>query len=325
MANPFYVQPMGGINLSQGIMDGLRMGQQRELIDQRQQALAQREAAAAQEAAVRQQIADAYHSGDEARMRELVVTYPDLAKGLSDAMAFNSDESRKMMQGAWAAAYENPEKSAEILEAVIAQGESAGLDMRHSRADLEKIQAGEITPEGAKAIAGMRLLTTGAVDTYNRLQDSPTTEEKKYNFWQKMPEGETKTAFGKKHGFLDDQGGALTSAQVANNAEIDAARRRLKNMDRNEVLRLSRKATDTGRTNPDYDPGIGRLVSAATQRKVGEDTEFEEYHSKFYGVGGGNEPRPASENDAKIQAILQANPGWDADKARRYLEYLNKQ
>ena len=118
----------------------------------------------------------------------------------------------------------------------------------------------------------------------------------------KLPPGMTETAEGRlgfKPGFVEAQGalakakrgsgGRITLAQQRDNIEIDAARRELEasGLSREEILRRSQKATDTGRKNPDYDPFIGRLVGAATQRKIGDDPEFEQFYSRVYGTGPG--------------------------------------
>ncbi len=82
-----------------------------------------------------------------------------------------------------------------------------------------------------------------------------------------------------------DPDGDTTPAQQANNAEIDAARATLDRMglDKAEILRRIQKATNTGRENPDYDPGLERLVRTATQRKVGKDLKFNLIHRRYLG------------------------------------------
>lgn len=70
-------------------------------------------------------------------------------------------------------------------------------------------------------------------------------------------------------------GGGPTLTQERGNAEIDAARERIASMAPGEVKRRSQKATNTGRENPDYDPGIARASSLAARRKVGDDSAFD--------------------------------------------------
>ena len=82
-----------------------------------------------------------------------------------------------------------------------------------------------------------------------------------------------------------DPDGGVTQAQQANNAEIDQARTTLDRMglDKAEILRRTQKATNTGRENPDYDPGLERIVRAATQRKVGSDPYYNLFHRRYLG------------------------------------------
>ncbi len=82
-----------------------------------------------------------------------------------------------------------------------------------------------------------------------------------------------------------DPDGGVTPAQQANNAEIDQARATLDRLglDKAEILRRTQKATNTGRENPDYDPGLERIVRAATQRKVGSDPYYNLFHRRYLG------------------------------------------
>ena len=54
-------------------------------------------------------------------------------------------------------------------------------------------------------------------------------------------------------------------------------------LDKAEILRRIQKATNTGRENPLYDPGLERLVRTATQRKVGKDLNFNLIHRRYLG------------------------------------------
>lgn len=78
--------------------------------------------------------------------------------------------------------------------------------------------------------------------------------------------------------------GGPTEPQVANNAEIDQARRMLEGITAEDIKR-NVPASATGRENPDYNAGLDRLISIATQRKVGvSDPEFENVWSRLYGL-----------------------------------------
>ncbi len=77
--------------------------------------------------------------------------------------------------------------------------------------------------------------------------------------------------------------GGLTAAQQANNSEINQARRALGDLSREEIMRRTQEATATGRNNPLYDPHLSGVLRAATQRKVGEDPDFESIHQSYLG------------------------------------------
>lgn len=89
---------------------------------------------------------------------------------------------------------------------------------------------------------------------------------------------------------LDARGG-LTSAQKRSNLEIDAARAAVSGLAQHDVMRRTAKATNTGRENPDYDPGLARQVALAGRRKVGDDEAFDRRGDKP------TEPSPAAALD----------------------------
>lgn len=81
-----------------------------------------------------------------------------------------------------------------------------------------------------------------------------------------------------------DRKKSVTASQEATNNEIDAARRRLGKISRSDVIRKSQQYDpNTGAENPAFDPFVSRLVKKATERKIGDDPEFEKIYSRFYG------------------------------------------
>jgi hypothetical protein len=89
---------------------------------------------------------------------------------------------------------------------------------------------------------------------------------------------------GKVEG-LPGSGSDLSQAQLANNAEIDAAREYLLGGDLtlDEIVRRTQESTATGRENPDFDPYLAQTYRLAMQRKVGEDPEFATMQKRFRG------------------------------------------
>lgn len=70
---------------------------------------------------------------------------------------------------------------------------------------------------------------------------------------------------------------SLTEPQLRANAEIDAARKALAGMSRDEVLRKTQAATATGRTNREYDPQLAGQWKLANRKKYGPDAQFDQY------------------------------------------------
>jgi len=70
-------------------------------------------------------------------------------------------------------------------------------------------------------------------------------------------------------------GGKVTMSQDRSNMEIDAAREAITGMSPQEIMRRTAKATNTGRENPDYSPGLARQAALANRRKIGADDWFD--------------------------------------------------
>lgn len=72
------------------------------------------------------------------------------------------------------------------------------------------------------------------------------------------------------------KGGSLTLAQERMNAEVDAARKTIAGLTPKDIAHRTAKATNTGRENPDYDPGLARQARLAATRKIGDDENFDQ-------------------------------------------------
>lgn len=70
--------------------------------------------------------------------------------------------------------------------------------------------------------------------------------------------------------------GGLTVAQQRSNAEIEAAREAVAGLSPQDIMRRTAKATNTGRENPDYDPGLARQAALANRRMLGTDDWFDQ-------------------------------------------------
>jgi hypothetical protein len=102
---------------------------------------------------------------------------------------------------------------------------------------------------------------------------------------------------GQYQSFPGQDSGGVTSAQFANNAEIDAARRYLteSGLGMADVIARTQEQTATGRENPDYDPYLARSFNLAMQRKIGDDPDFESFQSRYRG-GSTATPPPSGVN-----------------------------
>lgn len=113
-------------------------------------------------------------------------------------------------------------------------------------------------------------------------------------------------AIGKPGKPTKQGGGGLTRAQEAGNLEIDEARRLVKGLTRNELIRRTQQMTETGAPNPDYDPMLSATVRKALKRKVGvADAEFEIISKQFRGTDTAPAPRaPADLSDDELLKSL---------------------
>lgn len=74
--------------------------------------------------------------------------------------------------------------------------------------------------------------------------------------------------------------GHLTPPQQRGNLEIDAAREAVAGMSAQEINMRTAKATNTGRDNPNYDPGLAHQAALASRRKIGVDDWFDQRQGK---------------------------------------------
>lgn len=75
---------------------------------------------------------------------------------------------------------------------------------------------------------------------------------------------------------LKSGNGGLTLPQQRSNAEIEAARKAIAGLSSEEIAHRTARATNTGRENKDFDPGLAKQVALAARRKVGVDDSFDQ-------------------------------------------------
>jgi hypothetical protein len=110
------------------------------------------------------------------------------------------------------------------------------------------------------------------------------------------------------------KGSGLTMVHQRENAGITQARKTLDDMglDRAEIMRRSRKVTETGRDNPDHDPFLEKLVTTATKPLYGDDPDGQRYQDLIF-----NQPSPTVAVDAPL-------PGTDNEPSllKRGADYV---
>ena len=123
----------------------------------------------------------------------------------------------------------------------------------------------------------------------------------------------------------------LTPNQLAGNLTTDIARRALKsrNLSQEQIKAATQQYTDTGRSNPAYDPQLSSILREALSRKVGDDPEFEDLYLKFYGKPPEDTQSVESTTNTEqppVQGARKAPDGnWyveDPDRPGKYLQVV---
>ncbi|TAJ20772.1 MAG: hypothetical protein EPO47_05100 [Rugosibacter sp.] len=118
---------------------------------------------------------------------------------------------------------------------------------------------------------------------------------------------------------LDARGG-LTATQQRSNFEIDAARDAVSGMTQQDIMRRTAKATNTGRENPDYDPGLARQVALAGRRKVGDDEVFDRRGDKPTEPAAGLDRADVANRFRSDKSMLNFKLGKDTPKGVEVLD-----
>ena len=85
----------------------------------------------------------------------------------------------------------------------------------------------------------------------------------------------------------------------------DAARDAVAGLTPQDIMKRTAKATNTGRENPDYDPGLARQAGLANRRKIGDD-EFFDGRSK--GQPSASNPKAAGTPKERALSAMTADP-----------------
>lgn len=202
MANPYYVDPFGGVNVGQiygqaltGI--GQALGQRRQLQQEQQK---KNEAIGA--------IREAVNSGDNEKIADTMLQYPEYSKLISDQIGFRSDATKQNMIGGMQKILSNPADTERILTERIQMVESEGGDASGTRRELELYRQ---DPEGyiPHVELGYALLDPAGSKAYQAAKpksskDDLTTIQRNFNQYQELKRTDPIAAeqFGMSAGFV---------------------------------------------------------------------------------------------------------------------------
>jgi hypothetical protein len=111
MANPFTVQPLGGIQNIQGINQGMQG------IAQRMQQERQQE----QMAAAQQAVAQAFQSGDVNAIRQAMIQHPEMAEQAKNAFGFTNEQTERVARETYRRVLSDPENAPAYMQQGIQQ------------------------------------------------------------------------------------------------------------------------------------------------------------------------------------------------------------
>jgi len=135
MANPYYVQPLGGLNLGQAYTNAA----------QGMQARKDKTAATAREQEALQMARQAYATGDPDQIAMVSLQYPELAGQLNESVGFKNEITRQNMIATLRSGVAEPSRIPELIQKRVDLVERQGGDPTETLAELERYKA---DPEG---------------------------------------------------------------------------------------------------------------------------------------------------------------------------------
>ena len=136
MANPFTVQPLGGIQSIQGINQGMQGIAQRMQQDRQQE----------QMAAAQQAVGEAFQSGDVNAIRQAMIQYPEMAEQAKNAFGFTNEQTERVARETYRRVLSDPENAPAYMQQGIQQVAELGGRPEMMTRDLQMLQE---NPEAA--------------------------------------------------------------------------------------------------------------------------------------------------------------------------------
>lgn len=269
MANPFYIEPFGGVNVGAGLtgladrMERRRMRQ--EDISREDAAIerAQKKFAEAKQAAT-----TAYQSGDPDQIASVVMAYPEISQALTQAIGFKNQATKNNMIESLRTAVINPDKIPELIETRKDFVRAQGGDPTQTEGEISRYE------EDPGAYVDKLKMTWAALDTEG------------YNAWRKATDEDYDPSRMGKTEVLPD--GTTVIATSKGPAVWSAAGERLSGEDAAKAIREaqefgidieSRRAGGRKRAEfeerKEFEPEIAKLTKAqeAAQKRAEESIE----------------------------------------------------
>lgn len=136
MANPFTVQPLGGLQNIQMISQGMQGIAQNAQAERQQEQLAQ----------AQQAVSEAFQSGDVNAIRQAMIQYPEMAEQAKNAFGFTNEQTERVAREAYRRVLSDPENAPAYMQQGIQQVAEFGGRPSMMMQDLQMLQE---NPEAA--------------------------------------------------------------------------------------------------------------------------------------------------------------------------------
>ena len=188
MANPYYVQPLGGLNLGQAYTNAA----------QGMQARKDKTAATAREQEALQMAQQAYATGDPDQIAMVSLQYPELAGQLNESVGFKNEITRQNMIATLRSGVAEPSRIPELIQKRVDLVERQGGDPTETLAELERYKA---DPEGyAQGLQqSLALMDPASYKAYREATGAdkpgtPTKLQKLFELKDSLPVGDPRLA-----------------------------------------------------------------------------------------------------------------------------------
>lgn len=136
MANPFTVQPLGGLQNIQMISQGMQGIAQNAQAERQQEQLAQ----------AQQAVSEAFQSGDVNAIRQAMIQYPEMAEQAKNAFGFTNEQTERVARETYRRVLADPENAPAYMQQGIQQVAEFGGRPSMMMQDLQMLQE---NPEAA--------------------------------------------------------------------------------------------------------------------------------------------------------------------------------